>query len=65
MGLTQGGHLFNSSIHKFFEIKNRATVGSLHVMSRDKRIAEPSNENAKPIASDGKFEQQIIEDKRK
>ena len=43
---TQGGHHFDSSIHKFFESETRATIVALHVMSRDKRIEEPSNENA-------------------
>ena len=57
----QGGDHFDSHIHKLAEVKTRATVGSLQVVSSDERVKMPSNKDAEPAASDSNFEQKVIE----
>ena len=51
-----GGHHFDCSIHKLFEIETKATIVSLQVIGRDERIKKPRDEDAKPFALDGNFE---------
>ena len=61
---TQGGHHFDSSIHKLTEVETRATVGSLKGVSCDERVKETSNQYAQSVASDGNFVEKLVEDLR-
>ena len=60
-----GSHHVDPAKHELTAVKSRATVGSLQVVSRDERVQKPSNKNAKPVASDSNFEQNIVENRRK
>ena len=62
---TQGSQHFHSPFNKLAELETRATVGSLQVVSRDKKsVEEPSNQNTKSVATDGNVEKKLIEDGR-
>ena len=50
-----GRHL-DSPVHKHTEVKARATIGSLQIVSSDESVKETSNQNAHSVASDGNSE---------